>query len=207
MFTHGCAGSLMLCVGFLRCGLRASPRSGFSCWGAQGSKMQARAPVMAARGAVASDSQTGWEVVARRLSCPAACGILVPWLGVTSMSPALEDRSSTTGPPGKSLDYLFNYSQFWYLYSRSHLWWNISLCFNKVFRFNSSLVGASLIAWKWKSLSPVWLSVTPWTPWNSLGQNTEVGSYFLLQGIFPTQGSNLGLLNYRQIFYQLNQIA
>ena len=27
-------------------------------------------------------------------------------------------------------------------------------------------------------------------PWNSLGQNTEVGSLSLLQGIFPTQGSN-----------------
>ena len=30
-------------------------------------------------------------------------------------------------------------------------------------------------------------------PWNSLGQNTGVGSLSLLQGIFPTQGSNLGL--------------
>ena len=27
------------------------------------------------------------------------------------------------------------------------------------------------------------------TPWNSPGQNTGVGSLFLLQGIFPTQGS------------------
>ena len=27
------------------------------------------------------------------------------------------------------------------------------------------------------------------SPWNSLGQNTEVGSHSLLQGIFPTQGS------------------
>ena len=33
--------------------------------------------------------------------------------------------------------------------------------------------------------------VTPWTiPWNSPGQNTGVGSLSLLQGIFPTQGSN-----------------
>ena len=30
-------------------------------------------------------------------------------------------------------------------------------------------------------------------PWNSPGQNTGVGSLFLLQGIFPTQGSNPGL--------------
>ena len=31
-------------------------------------------------------------------------------------------------------------------------------------------------------------------PWNSLGQNTGVGSRSLLQGIFPTQGSNPCLL-------------
>ena len=30
-------------------------------------------------------------------------------------------------------------------------------------------------------------------PWDSPGQNTGVGSLFLLQGIFPTQGSNPGL--------------
>ena len=31
------------------------------------------------------------------------------------------------------------------------------------------------------------------SPWNSPGQNTGVGSLSLLQGIFPTQGSNPGL--------------
>jgi len=35
------------------------------------------------------------------------------------------------------------------------------------------------------------------------GQNTEMGSHSLLQGIFPTQRSNPGLLHYRQILYQL----
>ena len=34
--------------------------------------------------------------------------------------------------------------------------------------------------------------------------NTRVGSLSLLQGIFPTQGSNPGLLHCRQILYQLN---
>jgi len=37
------------------------------------------------------------------LSCPAACGILVPYPGVKPASPALEVRFLTTGPPGKSL--------------------------------------------------------------------------------------------------------
>ena len=32
-----------------------------------------------------------------------------------------------------------------------------------------------------------------YSPWNSPGQNTRVGSLYLLQGIFPTQGSNPGL--------------
>ena len=36
-------------------------------------------------------------------------------------------------------------------------------------------------------------------PWDSPGKNTGVGSHFLLQGIFLTQGSNLGLLYCRQI--------
>ena len=43
-----------------------------------------------------------------------------------------------------------------------------------------------------------------YTPWNSLGQNTGVGSLSLLQRIFPTQESNRGLLHCRQILYQLS---
>ena len=42
------------------------------------------------------------------------------------------------------------------------------------------------------------------SPWNSPGQNTAVGSLSLLQGIFPTQESNQGLLHCRRILYQLN---
>ena len=36
------------------------------------------------------------------------------------------------------------------------------------------------------------------------GKNTRVGCHFLLHGIFLTQGSNLGLLHYRQSLYCLN---
>ena len=46
-------------------------------------------------------------------------------------------------------------------------------------------------------LSNVQFLVTPWTgparipyPWNSLGKHTGVGSHFLLQRIFLSQGSN-----------------
>ena len=44
-------------------------------------------------------------------------------------------------------------------------------------------------------------------PWNSPSKNTEVGSHFLLQGIFLTQGSNMGLLHCRQILYCLSYQA
>ena len=43
-----------------------------------------------------------------------------------------------------------------------------------------------------------------YSPWNSPGQHTGVGSLSLLQGIFPTQGSNPGLLHCRRILYQLS---
>ena len=36
-------------------------------------------------------------------------------------------------------------------------------------------------------------------PWNSPSQNTGVGSLSLLQGIFPTQGSNPGFPHHRQM--------
>ena len=43
-----------------------------------------------------------------------------------------------------------------------------------------------------------------YSPWNYPGQNTGVGNCSLLQGIFPTQGSNAGLPHCRRILYQLS---
>ena len=43
-----------------------------------------------------------------------------------------------------------------------------------------------------------------YSPWNSPGQNTGVGSLSLLLGIFPTQGLNPGLPHCRWIIYQLS---
>ena len=43
-----------------------------------------------------------------------------------------------------------------------------------------------------------------YSSWNSPGQNTGVGSLFLFQEIFPTQGSNTGILHCRRILYQLS---
>ena len=43
-----------------------------------------------------------------------------------------------------------------------------------------------------------------YSPWNFPGQNAWVDSLSLLQGIFPTQGSNPGLLHCRWILYPLS---
>ena len=42
-------------------------------------------------------------------------------------------------------------------------------------------------------------------PWNFLGKNTGVGCHSLIQGIFLSQGSNLGLPHCRQILYLLSR--
>ena len=52
-----------------------------------------------------------------------------------------------------------------------------------------------------ESLSHVQLGL--YSPWNSPGQNTGVGSLSLLQGIFPSQGLNLGLPHCGWIHCQL----
>ena len=61
---------------------------------------------------------------------------------------------------------------------------------------------------KWsESCSVVSNSLGPhglYSPWNSPGQNAGVRSLSLLQGIFLTQGSNLGLWHYRQILYHMS---
>ena len=40
--------------------------------------------------------------MASELSCPAACGILVPRPGIEPTSPALQGEFLATGPPGRS---------------------------------------------------------------------------------------------------------
>ena len=68
--------------------------------------------------------------------------------------------------------------------------------------------GNTIWLMKWSESSSV-VSDSLWlhrlySPWNSPGQNTGVSSLSLLQGIFPTQGSNPGLPHCRQILYQLS---
>ena len=64
--------------------------------------------------------------------------------------------------------------------------------------FPSESEGCSVVS---DSLRPHGL----YSPWNSPGQNTGVGSLSFLQGIFPTQGLNPGLPYCRCILYQISQ--
>ena len=98
------------------------------------------------------------------------------------------------------------------------LHWTISSLLASVYTLSVPSLKFQDLTWhlkvKVKSLSRVQLFAIPWTiacqappespPWDSPGKNTGVGCHFLLQGIFPTQGSDPGLLHCRQILYQLS---
>ena len=73
------------------------------------------------------------------------------------------------------------------------------------FSFSCEIIRVS--EWLSESRSVVSDSLWPhelYSPWNSLCQNTGVGSLSLLQRMFPTQGSNPGLPHCRRILYQLS---
>ena len=74
-----------------------------------------------------------------------------------------------------------------------HSWWSATWSYEWVSE-SRSVVSDSL----WPH--------SPYSPWNSPGQNTGVGSLFLPQGIFPTQGLNRGLLHFGPILCQLSHI-
>ena len=61
------------------------------------------------------------------------------------------------------------------------------------------------VKWRYSVVSDSgWYPTRLLHPWDFLGNNTEVGCCFLLQGIFPNQRSNPGLLHCRRILYQLS---
>ena len=93
--------------------------------------------------------------------------------------------------------------------------WKVCFMRNKGSRYNFFFKESKLSSWNYQNnlreatcfwlfpvkvtqLCPILWSHGLYSPWNSLGQNTGVGSLSLLQGIFPTQGSNPGLLHCRQ---------
>ena len=87
-----------------------------------------------------------------------------------------------------------------YDYWRNHSFDYMDLCWQSdvsLFNMLSESEGCSVVS---NCLPPYGL----YSSWNSLGQNTGVGSLSLLQGIFPTPGSNPSLPHCRQILYHLS---
>ena len=81
----------------------------------------------------------------------------------------------------------------------------------KIAARNTSYLRYADVKVKLKLLSCVQLFATPWIvactkllhPWDFQGKSTGVGCHCLLQGIFPTQGSNPGLSHCRQTLYRI----
>ena len=114
-------GLPLLCAGFLqlrrvgatlRCGVRASHCSGFSCCGARALGMQAS--VVVARRL----SSCGLQALERRLSscgtrAQLLCGMWdLPGPGLEPVSPALAGGFLTTAPPGKPSNFFLYHKQF-----------------------------------------------------------------------------------------------
>ena len=80
----------------------------------------------------------------------------------------------------------------------------LCLSFRTLTHWNFFLVDSVTLCESFSVVSDSLLTHGLYGPWNSPGQNTGVGSLSLLQGIFPTQGLNPGLLHCRRILYQVS---
>ena len=109
---------------------------------------------------------------------------------------SLESCNISVSLTSCSTSYLTHFPM-WSLNLLSVVSLSLALSLNLCISFINRLIPSVLLF----SLSHVRVFVTPW---NSPGQNTGVGSQSLLQGIFPNQGSNPGLLHCRWILYQLS---
>ena len=97
-----------------------------------------------------------------------------------------------------------------------HLFFSIWISFKILIYWFLAVLGLCCCAWafsevKWNhsvvsnSLRSHGLQPTRLLhPWYFPGKSTGVGCHFLLQGVFPPQGSNPGLLHCRKILYQLS---
>ena len=84
----------------------------------------------------------------------------------------------------------------------SHLSWGSC---TSVWFFTAEPQGKPFYGWSEVQVTQSCLILQPMDcPWDSPGQNTGVGSLSLLQGIFPTWGSNPGLPHCKRILLQLN---
>ena len=147
---------------------------------------------------------------ARGMAVPQRCSYRAcfTWLHITSpeAAGALKTRQRPTGPHAtlpelcsllKMQLLLCPHSCF--LHKYCHSWWSSLVPSAKV----KVLVTPSRSTFCY----PMDYSPPGSRPWNSPGKNTGVGCHSFLHGVFPTQGSNPGLLHCRQIIYHLNHLG
>ena len=72
------------------------------------------------------------------------------------------------------------------------------------FTYPHTGAGGSLVTKSCPTLATPWTIAWLLCPWDFSRQEYWSGLHFLLQGIFPSQESNLGLLHCRWIFYWLS---
>ena len=71
-------------------------------------------------------------------------------------------------------------------------------------QMNTGDESESVVAQLCPTVTPQTVAPRLFCPWNSPSKNIGVGSQFLLQGIFLTQGLNPGILHCRWNFYCLS---
>ena len=126
------------------------------------------------------------------------------WIGKTSILQSMGSQSWTQ---------LSNWTELYWLKKKTHKFF-ISCCFLLI-KLDSIFSGhkemALVFNMKWNESHSVLSNSLRlqglYSPCYSPSQNTGVGSLSLLQGIYPTRGSNPGLLHCRQILYQLSHMG
>ena len=139
------------------------------------------------------------------LPCPPLGDLPIPWMETASpLSPALAGGFITTNATWEAL----HGAIVLMLKIENHVGVSSVVLIPSQWEFDPFLFSRVLCA---QSLSRVQLFATPWTipnrllcPWDSPGKNIVVGCHALLQGVFPTQELNPGLLHCRWILYCLN---
>ena len=119
--------------------------------------------------------------------CRAACGISVALPGMEPVSPTLGAQSLNHWAAREVLTSSFGFTVY-KLWDLSNSLWPFWILRVKVTQLCLILCDPHGL----------------YSLWNSPGQNTGLGSCSLLQRIFPTQGSNPGLLHCRRILHQLS---
>ena len=120
------------------------------------------------------------------------CGMwnLVPWPGIEAGPPVSAGGCLTTGITREVPKSCFDLKHFFASF--------------KILRYLMVIMIAVEETFQFSSVSYEWVKVSQLCPTLSPGHNTGGGRLSLLQGIFPTQGLNPGLLHSRWILYQLN---